>query len=198
MKYCLSMPSNANYLLAVGLEGVIESIDRQVLEMAEMGRKYGVLEAVTLDSDKHQAFSSAIRDFPYGLTQGYLNMISLKSNFLISKSGEMLGSYEKTAKEFGLDCALICHSGNGILYTYLFAGKNVRSKIRSFAELIGKLTSQAVENGGNLVVESSPLSIKKQVNVWGDLRSDYPVMRRLKEQIDPGSILNRGRFVGGI
>jgi glycolate oxidase FAD binding subunit len=198
MKYPVSMRPNGNYLVAAGVEGVVESIDRQVSEMSEMGKKYGVLEAVTLDLDKHQAFWVAIRDFPYGLAQEYQNAICLKSNFLISKSGEMMGSYEKSTKEFGIDCALVCHCGNGILYSYILAGRNLRSNIGSFVELIGKLTSEAVKNGGNLVVESSPLSLKKQVNVWGESRSDYPVMRRLKEQIDPGSILNRGRFVGGI
>ncbi len=198
IKYPVSLPPNGNYVVAIGVEGVVESIDRQVSEMSEMGKKYGVLEAVTLDSEKHQAFWVAIRDFSYGLTQEYPNAISLKSNFLISKSGEMMGDYEETAKRYGIDCALICHCGSGILYSYVLAGKNLRSKVESFVELVGKLTSEAVKNGGNLVVESSPVLIKKQVDVWGASRSDYPVMRRLKEQIDPASILNRGRFVGGI
>jgi glycolate oxidase FAD binding subunit len=198
MKYSMSMPPNGNYLVAIGLEGVVESIDRQVSEMSEMGKKYGVLETVTLDSEKHQAFWSAIRDFSYGLTQEYPNAITLKSNFLISKSGEMLSSYEKVANEFGVDCAFICHSGNGILNSYILPGKNFRSKVESFVEIIGKFTFEAVKNEGNLVVESSPLLIKKEVNIWGQSQSDYWVARRLKEQIDPTGILNMGRFVGGI
>jgi glycolate oxidase FAD binding subunit len=48
------------------------------------------------------------------------------------------------------------------------------------------------------VVESSPLLIKKQIDVWGEARSDYEVMRRLKEQMDPEGVLSPGRFVGGI
>ena len=198
MKYSMSMPPNGNYLVAIGVEGVTESIDRQISQLGEMGKKYGVLEAVTLDSEKHQAFWIAIRDLSYALTEGNSNLISLKPTFLISKCGEMIGSYEKIAREFGIDGALICHSGNGILYSYLLPGKNFRSKIESLVELIGKLTSEAVKNGGNLVVESSPLSIKKKVDVWGQSRGDYLVVRRLKEQIDPVGILNIGRFVGGI
>ena len=198
MKYAMSMPPNGNYLVAIGLDGVAESIDRQISEMSEMSKKHGVLEAVTLNSEKHQAFWIALRDFSKGLTEKCPNLISLKSNFLISKSGEMLGSYEKITSEFGMDCAFICHSGNGILYSYILAEKNLRSKIESFVELIGKLTSEAVKNEGNLVVESSPLLIKKKVDVWGQSRSDYLVVRRLKEQIDPAGILNIGRFVGGI
>jgi glycolate oxidase FAD binding subunit len=198
MRYSMSMPPNGNYLVAAGLEGVAESIDRQIFEMGEIGKKYGVLDAVPLDSERHQAFWIAIRDFAERLTETYANLICLKSNVLISKIGEMLGSYEKIARDSGIDCAFICHSGNGILYSYILTGKNFRSKIESFIELIGKLTSEAVKNEGNLVVESSPLLIKKKVDVWGQSRSDYLVVRRLKEQIDPVGILNRGRFVGGI
>ncbi len=198
MKSSISMPSDGNYLIAVGLEGVAESIDRQISEMSEIGKKYGTLAAMTLTSEKHQAFWIAIRDFSNGLTVNYPNFISLKSNFLISKSGEMLGNYEKIAREFGIDCAFISHAGSGILYSYILPGKNFRSKIDSFAELIEKLTAEAIKNEGNLVVEWSPLSIKKKVEVWGRSRGEYIVMRRLKEQIDPAGILNVGRFVGGI
>ena len=198
MKYPVSMPPNGNFLVAIGVEGVTESIDRQISEMSEIGKKYGVLEAVTLDSDKHLAFWIAIRDFTYGLIQEYPNAISLKSNFLISKSGEMLGEYEKIAQGLAIDCAFISHAGNGILYSHILPVKNFRSKVESFVELIEKLTAEAVKYGGGLVVESSPRSIKKKVDVWGQSRSDYLVARRLKEQIDPAGILNIGRFVGGI
>ena len=198
MRYSMSMPPNGNYLVAIGLEGIAESIDRQIAEMSEMGRKHGFLEAVTLDSEKHQAFWVSIRDFSQGLTETYPNLISLKSNFLISKSDEMLGSYEMIARELGIECAFICHSGNGILYSYILPGKKFRSKVESFIELIGKMTAEAAKNEGNLIIESSPLLIKKKVEVWGQSRSDYQVVRRLKEQIDPAGILNRGRFVGGI
>jgi glycolate oxidase FAD binding subunit len=132
------------------------------------------------------------------VTQEYPNAISLKSNFLISKSGEMLGMHEKISQGLGIDCAFISHAGNGILYSHILPGKNFRSEVDSFVELIEKLTGEAVKNGGGLVVESSPLSIKKKVDVWGQSRSDYRVARRLKEQIDPAGILNTGRFVGGI
>ncbi len=198
MKYSISMPPNGKYLVAIGLEGVAESIERQVSEMSEMGKKRGTLEAVTLDLEKHQAFWIAVRDFSLGLIQEYSNVISLKSNFLISKFGEILWSYERITQGLGIDCAFISHAGNGILYSYILPGKNFRSKIESFVELIEKLTSEAVKNEGNLVVESSPLSIKKKVDVWGQSRSHYLIVRRLKEQIDPAGILNIGRFVGGI
>jgi FAD/FMN-containing dehydrogenase len=198
MKDTVSMPQNRNYLVAIGLEGVAESVERQISEMSERGRKHGALETVPVNSEKHRAFWMAVRDSALGLAEADPNLISLKSNFLISKCGEMLGGYERIAQGSGVDCAFVCHSGSGILYTYVLAGNNLRSKTESLVRLIGELTSESVKNGGNLLVESCPPAIKKRVDVWGQPRSDYRIMRRLKEQIDPTGILNPGRFVGGI
>jgi FAD/FMN-containing dehydrogenase len=198
MEFSISMPPNGNYLIAIGLEGISEGIERQISELSAMGKKYGALEEMRLHLEKHQDFWIALRDFSQDLKEDYPNLISLKSNFLISKWGEMLKSYEKIVQERGLDCAFLCHSGNGILYSYILSEKNLRSKIGSLIELIEKLKSEAVKNEGNLVVESSPLSIKKKVDVWGQSRSDSQIMHRLKEQIDPAGILNPGRFIGGI
>jgi len=198
MKYSISIPQNGNYLVAIGLEGVVESVERQISEMSEKGKKHGALDTVVLNSDKHQTFWTALRNFSKLLIEDSPNLISLRSNFLISKSGEMIESYEKIVRELGMDCALISHAGNGILYAYVLPGKNWRSKTESLIELIGKFTAEVVKNEGNLVVESAPLVIKKKVDVWGLSRDDYRIVRRLKEQIDPSDIFNPGRFVGGI
>jgi glycolate oxidase FAD binding subunit len=198
MKYRVSLPGEGKYVVAIGLEGVAESIERQISALGNVGEKHGALETAALDSEKHHAFWNAFRNFSQGLVRGYPNLITLKSNFLISKYGKVIESYEKIFRGMGLDFAFICHSGNGILYSYVLADKNVRSKTETLVKLIKKLTSEAVKNEGNLVVESSPFSIKKKVDVWGKSRSDYQVMRRIKKQFDPAGVLNPGRFLGGI
>ncbi len=187
-----------NYLVAIGLEGVAESIERQVSEIGERAKKNSALEIAVLASETHPSFWKAIRDFSEGLVEEGLNFISFKSNFLISRCGEVMDSYEKIAKESGVDCGLICHSGNGVLYSYVFAGKGVRSKKESLLNLIREFSSVAVKNEGHLIVESCPPDIKKRIDVWGEPRGEYEIMRRLKKEIDPKGILNPGRFVGGI
>jgi glycolate oxidase FAD binding subunit len=192
------MSSEGNYLIAIGLEGVAESIDRQISEMGERSKKHEAFKPVILYSEKHDGFWKAIRDFSEALTKNYPNLIALKLNFPISKWGEILGNSEKIAKGLGMDCAFACHSGNGILYTYIGVGKDIQSKIEPLVKLIEELTSEVVKNGGNLVVESCPLPVKEKVDVWGQPRADYRIARRLKEEIDPVGILNPGRFIGGI
>jgi glycolate oxidase FAD binding subunit len=52
--------------------------------------------------------------------------------------------------------------------------------------------------GGSAVVEQCPLSVKRQIDVWGDAPDSLAVMRSIKDRFDPGGILNPGRFLGSI
>jgi len=115
---------------------------------------------------------------------------------VISKLTETLGNYEKMAQAAGVDCALIGHAGNGILTSYILDYD--AAKMDPVADLIGKFTDEAAKHEGNLILESSPRDLKERVSVWGRPRSDDVVMRRLKETVDPGGVLNPGRFVGGV
>jgi glycolate oxidase FAD binding subunit len=198
MKYSLPSPSDGNYVVAIGLEGVAESTERQISDMGNIRKKHGALEPMALDSERHHAFWNALRDFSKGLAKRYPEYVALKSNFLISKCGQMMGSYEKIAKGLGMDCAFISRSGNGILYTYVLGNQDGRSRMEMLIKFIKKLTLEAAKNEGNLVIEASPPSVKKKVDPWGKSRSDALIMRRIKKQIDPRGILNPGRFVGGI
>lgn len=198
LKYRVSLPADGSYLVAIGLEGVAESTERQISDIGDIAKKHGALESIVMDLEKHHAFWKALRDFPRGLAKRYPDHVALKSNFLISKFGQMMGSYEKVARGLGMECAFISHSGSGILYTYVLDSAEGRLKIESLIKFIKKLTAEAIKNEGSLVIGSSPPSIKKRVNVWGKSRGDTLVMRRIKKQIDPRGILSPGRFVGGI
>lgn len=63
-------------------------------------------------------------------------------------------------------------------------------------QTIRRLRAEAAEHLGSLVVERAPLALKSQLDVFGELPDGFAIMRRLKSQLDPGGILNPGRFVG--
>jgi glycolate oxidase FAD binding subunit len=47
-------------------------------------------------------------------------------------------------------------------------------------------------------VERAPVELKKPLDVWGDPGTSLPLMKKLKQELDPRGILSPGRFVGGI
>ena len=52
--------------------------------------------------------------------------------------------------------------------------------------------------GGTVVVLRQPDGLPAPIDAWGEVGDALSLMRRVKEQFDPGRVLNPGRFVGGI
>ena len=188
----------SKYLLALSLEGVVEAVARQVSEISDTSKKEGAKGVKVLKGAKEKAFWLHVRDFGNGLAKKYGSPVILKSNFVISKHVELMARCEKITETAGVRAAFICHAGNGILYTYILEKPGAGAKLNGLIEVIGRLTLEAVKDEGNLVVESCPLEMKGKISVWGQPRHDQILMRRLKEKMDPGGVLNPGRFVGGI
>jgi glycolate oxidase FAD binding subunit len=186
------------YVAAVALDGIEEWVARLKTDLSEMGRQEGASDVVTLTGDAHRDFWIDYRDIADALAKTHSSLISLKTNFALSKVTEMVNALEAGFKEAGVDGALFCSAGNGILHAVLPLGDDLSAKTAAVAALIGKLTDEAVKNGGNLIVERAPKAIKEKVNVWGQTRSDVVVVRRMKEKMDPAGILNPGRYVGGV
>jgi len=182
----------AKYLVAFSLEGVGEAVDRQVAEIEEAAKSEGALDTRVLKRGDDRTFWIRVRDFALSSAAP----IILRTNVVISKLPEILGRYETMARDAGIGCALIGRAGNGILTSYI--RDSGAAQTGPVADLIGKFADEAAKHEGNLIVESSPHELKERVSVWGRPRSDYVVMRRLKETVDPGGVLNPGRFVGGV
>lgn len=64
--------------------------------------------------------------------------------------------------------------------------------------VLQRVRSEAESHGGTLMVLRCSPKIKTRFAVWGSPGDSFPLLRRVKEQLDPGGILNHGRFVGGI
>jgi glycolate oxidase FAD binding subunit len=84
------------------------------------------------------------------------------------------------------------HAGNGISYIGIAGPAELQ------IEAVEALRSRVTQRGGSLVVTDAPVEVKRAIDVWGDVGSALPLMRRVKQMFDPNGIMNSGRFVGGI
>ncbi len=67
----------------------------------------------------------------------------------------------------------------------------VRDAVAHVRDAVGTL-------GGSCVVEHAPPDALPGLDIWGSVGAALESMRRLKRELDPGGVLNPGRYVGGI
>jgi glycolate oxidase FAD binding subunit len=109
------------------------------------------------------------------------------------RAGVIASALPELLERFGkLHAAVTAYPSAGIVY-----GAWASNAVEAGALLDLRRHCEA-SGPGALVIEAAPPDLKRQVEVWGAARGDIAIMRRLKEQFDPRSTLNPGRFLAGI
>ena len=78
-----------------------------------------------------------------------------------------------------LEVPMISRAGSGVTYAYFTTVEEI--------SLIGKG-----------VIEYSPESAKKSLDLWPSPGTDFPMMKKIKQMFDPKNLLNVGRLYGRI
>jgi glycolate oxidase FAD binding subunit len=82
--------------------------------------------------------------------------------------------------------------GHGLCQVNLKGAKeDIVSAIQQIRESVKRI-------GGHTVIKHSPLSLRQEVNVWGEKPSHFFLLEGIKSKVDPNRVLNPKRFVGGI
>lgn len=81
----------------------------------------------------------------------------------------------------------------GVIRANLQPGRDARA-----GALVEAAREVAARYDGSVVVDAAPPLLKQEIDVFGPLRSDFAIMKRLKEEFDPNRILSPGRFMGRI
>lgn len=105
---------------------------------------------------------------------------------IVGRFSETNALHRHIAGAFGERIALTAHASLGVFRLALVPPHNFETLAARFREKY------------QLILERAPLDVKQEVDAWGLPGSSLPLMRAVKEQLDPHGILNPGRFVGGI
>jgi len=186
------------YVSAIAIEGFEQAVGRMLIEIMGMARANGAGSDAHLQEEKHLLFWLAMSNLDAALADRCADLVKIKLNYPISEWRGIAEVVEKTFSDVDLDYTLQIHAGNGICLPRLLILPNDAEAMDRGVHAINNLLTRCREVGGNLVVESAPAEVKDRLKIWGEQGSDFVVMKRIKEQIDPSAVMSPGRFVGGL
>jgi glycolate oxidase FAD binding subunit len=141
--------------------------------------------------------------------------LGLKLTAPLSKVPDLLAA----ARESGAPLTVRGSAGTGVLYAGLpqprrdapapgprrpgdnprYSEQSVPGDYPRYSEqsVVEFLRAAAVRGGGHAVVLTAPPGVRETLDMWGPV-AGLALMRRVKDQFDPGHRFAPGRFVGGI
>jgi glycolate oxidase FAD binding subunit len=179
--------------LVVSLAGSRETVDRQTRDFTKLFADGGAIAVETLDAAGAEPAWRAIRDVHAPLKgRGVVVKIAVP----IGKTLDLFAAAGEIVSRRGGRGAVTAHAGSGIVRAgyALEAGE----PLPPLRDALAALRTEAEEAEGSLVLEAAPLPLKRAFDAWGRTRDGVAVTRRLKAELDPGAVMNPGRFVGGI
>ena len=192
------LPPNGSFLVAASVASVAEAVEAQIGAITRIGEQHGSGSGVLVEGGTQEAFWTAVISF--GVQNGREGIgVTLKASVLPTKVIEAIRLGEEIARSVGLASVAISEAAGGTVRLHWNGLSESSDRAASVvAKAIQAFRAAVERDGGSLVVQAAPTSVKRAVDVWGPVGKALPLMRALKEQFDPKGILNPGRFVGGI
>ena len=170
--------------LLISIGSVAEAVSSQGDAMTRLARSHG--------GHVREMPSSCWDQIADVLTGPVLFRLSGEPKRVVSWLGEL----ERLAARLERRVFAVAQAGSGVIQAALqgeVSGPSLEENLlRPLREGLGG-------EGGSMVVERAPTSLKASFDVWGLINRDsLAIMERLKTEFDGQGTLNPGRFVGGL
>jgi len=166
--------------VSVLLEGIEAGVERRAEAATGLLRAYGSVDVeVTTD-----------------LPDGFADLPFEEGGTGLKVTSSMTGVADLLATARAISDRTPLHvrgSAAGVLHV----GLTPEADLAQVGAAVDRLRATAAGSGGSVTVLTAPPEVRVAVDVWGPVRG-LDLMRRLKDEMDPGHRLAPGRFVGGI
>jgi len=174
-------------ILDVRLEGVAAGIEVQTERVLKLVKGRHQDPAVDVWDEAGLLWRDSAVPLPYCIC---------RFTVLPARITEMCARVQQVSEQAGVGWRAVAQAvGAGLL--------RLEGDAAQLALVTGQLRQALEADGGSVIVLRCSQDLRGRLreanfDAWGTVGSALPLMRRMKEQFDPASILNPGRFVGGI
>jgi glycolate oxidase FAD binding subunit len=185
-------------LLFIGIEGPCEAVEAQIQRIRLLQEEEGIADFQIFQDSPAAAIWKALQGIHQLLLDRPPLAVSCKVSTSLSQSVAFFHKAESLSTQNAVEAALLGHLGTGIINLFLESKETEPPAVSTIAGIIADLRKEAEAAGGNLVIESAPPVLKKNISVWGRPGPSFLYMKAIKTALDPMHLLNPGRFYGDL
>ncbi|MEH7013307.1 FAD-binding oxidoreductase [Neobacillus niacini] len=184
--------TNTNqYTLLISFEDVKSSVNYQETVIRNIFPDNTTLRSLS-QNEANSFWDKFYHQQPNGLTNAATTEAVLKIGVINLDVIKIL----QEAELIGDSChvSIEAHGGFGTGLCHI----SIRGAKDDVVSAIQHIRKSVIQLGGYAVVKHLPISLRKEVNVWGEKTGSQFLFEGIKQKIDHNRILNKNRFVGGI
>jgi len=182
--------TTARWWLATGVQGHPDAVHQACGAVSRDLDALGATGVEVHEADRADADAGAVADWPASVTGQVVWRAGVRSSQVLA----FCEHAQHVAHLQDLRVALCAHAGNGIVYGVLPDGV----ELDTARPVVQALRAWVQRKGGHVVVLRAPDEWKSSLSIWGEPPAGSHLMRRLKQALDPQSILNPGRYIDGL
>lgn len=189
-------PRDAAALLIVELEGDMLQVEAEFDDLVAVIKSSGATEIRVANDDEERARIWKGRKGAFSAV-GRLSPDYIVQDGVVPRSrlGEALAHIERLSQQYELRVANVFHAGDGNLHPLILYDGRVEGMLEKAEELAGEILHLCVELGGSITGEHG-VGVEKRAympEMFSEV--DLAVMGRIREQVDPRALANRGKML---
>ena len=182
--------------LLMGLDGHPETVEWQIDSVKAIAQQNGAIGVGVYEGQRQLELRGSMCTFPEN--ESVTPIVICRANLRRTDVGDFLNAVLEMNDSSSWRVRAMGLMGNGVVYVTCSDFPDGDVPVQEVADAIANLRDAAANVSGNLIVESAPTALKRQIDVWGPVGGSFELMKAIKAKFDPIGLLNVGRFVGGI
>jgi glycolate oxidase FAD binding subunit len=174
----------AMHYLAVWVEGLPAAVTRQQRDVAALARESGADDVEPVQGNEHRLLWQAIADLPQAASV-LPGELLLRLSCLPSELVRAIDDGSAQADRLGLRLAICARALSGLAYL----------RLRGADDALAQAHAALLRAWPSLNVLAAAPDLAARLDLWGHAGEGTTLMRRIKHEFDPLSMLNPGRFV---
>ncbi|MFZ0461355.1 MAG: FAD-binding oxidoreductase [Candidatus Acidiferrales bacterium] len=191
-----NLPAPGYWTISSGYWGNAQLLARYERDLRQMAADCGAAHIDVIHANQIPGQFGRKREFISIVAALLPAALVLKLSVRASQLNDAHSNVRNIAESVALDFATLTN-GASVIYLALLPRDGTGANY-SCKQAIEQISSAIAALGGHASVILCPLELKREINIWGAPREDFPLMQRVKCAFDPHNIFAPGRFVGGL